>query len=395
MLRSFRSIGAHPPSLTICLVFATNSLLSGNWLVRIPEIQSRLALSEAELGLCLLGMPAGGVLMMPLMGWITARWGAGRVTLLAALGYCVVSLLPAMAWSMPALLAALFGVGVASGAMDIAMNAEAAAIEEERGVSILSTCHGFWSLGAMIGGATGGVVAAWGASLVPHVAVVAVLMVVLLLARRATLLVGRAGSATSAPVFALPTGPLVGLAVIAFCALVGEGAMADWSAVYLKNILGAGAAVAGFGYAFFSAAMAVGRLYGDQIAERFATASIIRAGALLAAAGFGMALLVGHPYAALVGFACVGLGYACMVPLLYRTAARMPGMVSGTSIAAVATAGYAGLFAGPPLIGFTAEVVGLSGALGIVAVLSALAGLLAPGALRRESKETRADASPA
>lgn len=395
MLRSFRSIGAHPPSLTICLVFATNSLLSGNWLVRIPEIQSRLALNEAELGLCLLGMPAGGVLMMPLMGWITARWGAGRVTLLAALGYCVVSLLPAMAWSMPALLAALFGVGVASGAMDIAMNAEAAAIEEERGVSILSTCHGFWSLGAMIGGATGGVVAAWGASLVPHVAVVAVLMVVLLLARRATLLVGRAGSATSAPVFALPTGPLVGLAVIAFCALVGEGAMADWSAVYLKNTLGAGAAVAGFGYAFFSAAMAVGRLYGDQIAERFATASIIRAGALLAAAGFGMALLVGHPYAALVGFACVGLGYACMVPLLYRTAARMPGMVSGTSIAAVATAGYAGLFAGPPLIGFTAEVVGLSGALGIVAVLSALAGLLAPGALRRESKKTRADASPA
>lgn len=395
MLRSFRSIGAHPPSLTICLVFATNSLLSGNWLVRIPEIQSRLALNEAELGLCLLGMPAGGVLMMPLMGWITARWGAGRVTLLAALGYCVVSLLPAMAWSMPALLAALFGVGVASGAMDIAMNAEAAAIEEERGVSILSTCHGFWSLGAMIGGATGGVVAAWGASLVPHVAVVAVLMVVLLLARRATLLVGRAGSATSAPVFALPTGPLVGLAVIAFCALVGEGAMADWSAVYLKNTLGAGAAVAGFGYAFFSAAMAVGRLYGDQIAERFATASIIRAGALLAAAGFGMALLIGHPYAALVGFACVGLGYACMVPLLYRTAARMPGMVSGTSIAAVATAGYAGLFAGPPLIGFTAEVVGLSGALGIVAVLSALAGLLAPGALRRESKKTRADASPA
>jgi predicted MFS family arabinose efflux permease len=184
------------------------------------------------------------------------------------------------------------------------------------------------------------------------------------------------------PVFAVPSPALAGIAALLFCVLFGEGAVSNWSAVYLRKGLGASAELAGLGYAAFSAAMALGRLYGDRLQERFSTRRLVQVGALLAALGLGTGVLIAHPLSGIAGFFAQGLGFAVLVPVLYRTAARTPGMAPGSSIAAVASAGYVGLFTGPPLLGFVAETVGLAGAVGSVAVLAGIVAVAAGPVLR-------------
>ena len=384
-LPALRTLLADASGRAVALVFATNSIVFGGWFVRIPEVKERLALSEGELGLALLGLPIGALFIMLVTGSLVARFGAGRTTLVATLAFCASVVTPALAVSLWTLFAALLLVGFCSGAMDVAMNAEAAAVEERLGRPIMAACHGFFSLGGMIGAGLGAVLVSVGVPLVLHLAATGLVMAVLVASQRKVLIGAAPVERTSADeaevTFALPRGVLFGPAVMAFCVLVGEGAMADWSAVYLKENLLASAGVAGLGYAVFSLTMAVGRFLGDDLVARFGDAQIVRGGAFLAALGLGLAVLVPLPAAAIVGFAAVGFGYAGVVPILFRAGAKAPGFSAGTGIAAVASAGYAGFLAGPPVIGFVAELVGLGGGLALVAVLSAGVALAAPRAL--------------
>jgi fucose permease len=179
------------------------------------------------------------------------------------------------------------------------------------------------------------------------------------------------------PVLALPTGPILGLCILAFFTLVGEGAMADWTAVYLRNVLQAEPGLAAAGFAAFSLMMAVGRLTGDRLVHYFGPVSLVRLSAALAAVGLGIALLIAQPLAAIIGFGCVGLGLSNVVPVLFSAAGRVPGVSTGSGIAAVATSGYSVFLVGPPLIGFAAEVVTLGGALGMVVIFVGLVALFA------------------
>lgn len=161
---------------------------------------------------------------------------------------------------------------------------------------------------------------------------------------------------SDAPAFVLPRGSLLGLGVLAFVVFMGEGAVADWSAVYLRNVLGTSAGFAAAGFAAFSLMMAFGRLTGDYVVGRLGPAVTVRLGSAVASVGLGLSLLTGQPLAAVIGFGCVGLGLANLVPVFFGAAARTPGVASGTGIAAVATLGYSGWLAGPPVIGFAAEL---------------------------------------
>ncbi|WP_207956301.1 MFS transporter [Rubrobacter marinus] len=174
-----------------------------------------------------------------------------------------------------------------------------------------------------------------------------------------------------------PNRALAGLGFIAFCVLLGEGAMADWSAVYLGGTLGSGPGFAAAGYAVFSLTMAAGRLCGDRLAKSFRPAALVRAGAALAAAGLGISLAVGHPVLALIGFACAGAGFSVVFPSVLSAAGRDGEMPAGTAIAAVSTAGYFGFLVGPSAIGFVAELTGLGAALFIVVALSATVAAMA------------------
>ncbi len=382
MLRILRILAQTPASRTTAIAFALNSTLFGNWFARIPAVQAELGLSDGALGLALLGLPVGSIITLPTAGWLVACYGAGRVTWWATFALCLVIPGPALAGSGWELFLALALLGIANGAQDIAMNAEAAAIEARSSLSMMSAFHGMFSLGGVVGAGVGGILAGAGVGPLPHLLTLAVLTALLTLSRRGTLGVQAPVEAGAAPFFAVPRGALVGLALLCFATMLGEGAAADWSAVYLLNDLGAGPFLAGLGYAFFAAGMTLGRFSGDALRDRFGEVPLVRGGALLAALALGLGLLLGHPLPAILGLACLGIGYAGIVPIIFRRAAMAPGFAPGTALAAVGSVGYMGFLAGPPAIGLVAEVTGLGLALGIVPLLSLVIAFTAGPAIR-------------
>jgi predicted MFS family arabinose efflux permease len=281
-----------------------------------------------------------------------------------------------LAPSLVLLVAALAFAGASAGSLDVSMNAQAVTVERGYGRQIMSSFHAAFSLGGLAGAAAGGAAASLGVGVAPHLAGVAVLSAVfLVLAYR--LMLPADGGEDRGPAFARPTRALAGLGVISFCVLLGEGAMADWSAVYLRGTLRTGPGSAAAGFAAFSAAMVAGRLLGDRFTARFGPAALVRAGAAVSAVGFGLSLAVARPAGALVGFGCAGLGFSIIFPVALSAAGRAKGAATGPAIAAVATAGYFGFLVGPPSIGFVAEAVGLGVALYIVVGLSAVIVVLA------------------
>jgi MFS family permease len=376
MIKTLRAFTLHLPSVSVGLVFSTMSMLLASWIARIPEIQERLRLSEGKLGLVLLGMSAGALLVTPVSGWLLKKLPTGQAVIISSLTTCAILPLVAFAPTSLALVAVLIALGLSNSFMNVAMNAAAAAIEQGYRVRIMSTCHGMFSLGGFVGAGSSGLIAWLGIPLSMHLIVVALLLIGLNLALRPVLLALPEGEKEGAA-FALPSKGLLTLAIIGFCIMLGEGAIADWSAIYLKNSLQSGAFVAGLGYATFSLMMATGRFYGDIVRQKFKPKKVIYTGSLIGAAGLMLAVLVPYPVAAVTGFAVVGVGFSIIVPILFSEAATTEGFASGTGIAVVVTAGTVGLLVGPPFIGLIGEVTGIRMGLACVAVLALFSTLLA------------------
>lgn len=383
--------GLRAARLAVTGIFFLNGFVIASWFVRIPAVQERLGLGEGLLGVALLGAAVGAIAAMPATGWLVSRCGSRPVVGVAALLLFGALLLPALAPNLALLTLALVVFGASNGALDVSMNAHGVAVEKAYGRPILSSFHAAFSLGGLAGSALGGLVAPWGAGVLPHFLAVggtAALAAVPLYAAQLPASADASGPAEAAggPAFALPTRAILGLGVVSFCVLLGEGAMADWSAVYLEGTLGTGPGLAAAGYATFSLAMFAGRLVGDRLNHRFGPATLVRSGGALAAVGLGISLAVDHPFAALAGFACAGLGFSIVFPIALSAAGRSREMPSGQAIAAVSSAGYFGFLVGPPVIGFFAEFAGLGGALYVVVALSATIALLAR-TVQRKGKE--------
>ncbi len=376
--------------IALSLIFFVNGFAFASWVPHIPTVQTRLGLDTGRLGLALLGAAVGALVAMPLTGALLVRWESHRVTLLSSLLFCALVGLPVHASGLASLTLALVAFGAANGAMDVAMNAQGVLVERRMGRPILSSLHAMFSLGGLAG--AGGSVLALGAGLTPetHMALAAGLGLLVVGGTARWLLPVRSEEAAG-PTFVLPRGPLLLLGGMTFLILLTEGAMADWSAVYLRHSLGADSNVAGAGYAVFSLAMAAGRLTGDRLVVAFGPEPLVRLGGLLAAGGLGVALVLHHPLAAVLGFGCVGLGLSNIIPLLFSASGRIPGIASGLAIASVSTAGYGGFLAGPPLVGFLAAHTGLPPALGLLALFMALvalgAALVRPREVAREEPE--------
>jgi predicted MFS family arabinose efflux permease len=329
-------------------------------------VQMKLGLGPGVLGLALLTMAGGALVGIPVSGWVTARIGSRRVVRASAVLFFGALLLPVLAPTLPALVAALFLVGAGNGALDVSMNAHAVAVEARWPWPIMSSFHGMWSVGGLAGAGLAALALHEGAGSVTHVACATLLFGGATAVASCFLLPPSADVRDDGHRFARPSGALVGLGAIAFLALLSEGAMGDWSAVYLQRSLGTTAATAALGFAVFSFAMATGRFLGDELVARLGDARVVRLCTAAAALGLGGALLVGRPSAAIAGFASVGFGIANLVPIVFRAAGRLPGVAPSEGIAAVGTAGYVGLLAGPPLIGLAADAVTLPGALAVV-----------------------------
>ena len=365
------------PRLAVLAVFFTNGVVIGSWVVRIPAIKEKLGLGEGLLGVALLGAAVGALIAMPLVGALVSRFGSRRVVGTAALALSVSLLMPALASNLPFLVLALVMVGAANGGLDVAMNAQAVAVERGYGRPIMSSFHAAWSFGGLAGAALGGLLASQGVGPLPHFSAVAVLAGIAFVVAYGALLPSAAdASEEGTPAFARPTRALLGLGIISFCVLLGEGAMGDWSAVYLDDTLGTGPGFAAAGYAAFSLSMAFGRLFGDRLTELLGPATLVRSCGIIAAVGLGVALAAAQPLVALLGCACAGAGFSVIFPTALSAAGRTEGP-TGPALAAVTTAAYTGFLVGPPFIGFIAELTGLGYALYLVVALSAAVAILA------------------
>ena len=311
-------------------VFFVNGLVIGTWVVRIPAIKEKLDLGEGLLGVALLGAAVGALVAMPLVGALVSRFGSRRVVGTAALVLSLSLLAPALAPNLPFLVPALVIVGAANGGLDVAMNAQAVAVERGYRRPIMSSFHAAWSFGGLAGAALGGLLASQAVSPLPHFAAVAVLSATAFASAYASLLPSRAdASDEGTPAFARPTRALLGLGIIfSFCVLLGEGAMGDWSAVYLDDTLKTGPGFAAAGYAAFSLSMAFGRLFGDRFTELMGPARLVRSCAATAAVGLGVALAVAQPVVALAGFACAGAGFSIIFPTALSAAGRTGDMAT-------------------------------------------------------------------
>jgi predicted MFS family arabinose efflux permease len=372
----------------VSIVFFLCGAGTANWVVRIPAVRAALGLSNGTLGIALLGVAVGAVLTMPLTGRLVARYGSRPVTRVAAVLFAISLALPPLAPSLPLLVAALLALGAGSGMLDVSMNAQAAAVERRYERPLMSGFHALFSFGGLVGAALGGLVADRGVAPVPHLAVVALLCGALGIWVTRALLPAHEDAAPEHASFRRPSRALLALGVIAFCVLFGEGAMADWTAVFLRDVSGVGAGLAAAGYAAFSLAMAGGRAVGDLLTMRLGRERLVRGGGALAALGVAIAVVGVRPWAAIVGFAMVGAGLSTVFPTVLARAAVLPGQAPGAAIATVSTFGYAGFLAGPPLIGFVADALTLRGGLAIVALTS-----LTIVALAGRGRTTRGDRS--
>ncbi|RKR06807.1 putative MFS family arabinose efflux permease [Kushneria sinocarnis] len=355
-------------------VFLGCGIATACWAPMVPMARERLAIGDGTLGLILLALGAGGMLMMPLSGLLVRRFGSRHVVVLAGLSPMLLLPLLAVAPTALTLALALFLFGALIGALDVSMNAQAVTIESAAERSRMATFHGLFSLGGLIGAGLMSLLIGLGLPLVTIAALCGTAITLMVLAGRRRLLSDPPSAAGSAG-FSWPRGAVVLLGVLCLIAFLAEGAVLDWSAVFLRYSRDASPALAGMGYGLFSLTMAVGRLNGDRLIRRFGPVPVLRYGALLAALGYGVALLAPWPPAALGGFMLVGLGLSNLVPVLFSAAGRVPDMSPGLAISAVSTLGYAGLLAGPAVLGLVSELTSLAMALALIAV--ALLGVMA------------------
>lgn len=373
------------PWRAVSAMFILNGALFGIWASRIPAVAEIHDLSPGRLGALLLLLAGGAIVAFPLAGRLADQLGAYRVTWGISYAYVAALILIGIAPNYWSLAVSLFLFGATHGAMDVTMNTWASEVERRLERPMMSSFHAMFSLGAGLGAGTGVLAASYALGLIAHF--VTVLPVITLL----TLYMAKIGwvsdtsqSTDAAPVFIFPKGPLLAVGFVAFCSSLGEGAMADWSAIFLVLTAEATEAQAALGYSVFSVAMVVMRLLGDRATHLFGPQRTAQTAGVIATTGVLCAVLMGTYFWALFGFALMGVGYAVIMPLAFARAANDPILAPGTAIASVSTLGYGGLLLGPPVIGFLSELTSLRVAFFLLAILAGLM-VLCSGALRRQS----------
>ncbi|MEU6480189.1 MFS transporter [Streptomyces sp. NPDC047017] len=382
----------------VAAVFAVHGAVTGSFATRMPWIQDHASVGAGQLGLALAFPALGASLAMPLAGGITHRFGA-RTALRGLLALWTLSLvLPALAPNLLTLCLALFVYGASAGMSDVAMNALGVEVENRLGRSIMSGLHGMWSAGALTGSAAGTLAAHLGADARLHHALAAAVLTVLgLIACTWVLDLQAAEDEEPPPRFALPPRSALLIGAIGFCAVFAEGASLDWSAVYLRHQLETSAGLAAACTTGFTLTMAVARLAGDKVVDRFGSVRTVRASGVLAVAGGLLVVPAGHPVVAMAGFALLGLGIAVVVPLCFAAAGRS-GPNPSQAIAGVATITYTSGLVAPGAIGGLAQATSLVVSFGLVTVLAcglaAFAGVLRAGDRGRPQVSGRPAAVP-
>ncbi|AKG72191.1 TPA: MFS transporter [Serratia fonticola] len=350
------------------LAFFIAGLAMATWAPLVPFAKTRIGIDDGSLGLLLLCIGVGSIMAMPLTGLLTGKFGCRRVILLAGIALCIDLPLLVLMDSTLGMALALLLFGAAMGMIDVAMNIQAVVVERASNRAMMSGFHGFFSVGGIAG--AGGVSALLWLGLGPLqatlIAVVAILVLLLIASKN---LLRESGGDKEGPMFVLPRGWVMFIGLLCFIMFLAEGSMLDWSALYLTTMRGMDHNQAGLGYALFSIAMTIGRLNGDRVVNAMGRYQVLLLGSLCAAIGLALAITIDSAIASLIGFMLVGVGASNVVPILFSAAGNQRVMPANLAIASVTTVGYAGILAGPAVIGLIAQVSSLTFALACVAAL--------------------------
>jgi predicted MFS family arabinose efflux permease len=381
--------------LAISLMFGIAGMTIGTWTARIPTIQHNIKMADGKLSICLLLLAAGGLLGMRAAGRLIDRHGSTTVMVLPSLALGGALLLAGHAPTWTTLAAALLTFGILHGTLNVAMNAAAVSCQSAYGRPIMTSFHALFSIGGVAGALLSAACAHIGLSVADAFAAVGVVSTAAagwaihrLIPAPVSSSNSQESTAAAAPAQLRPRTRILLLGLLAFSALISEGAAADWASTYLTR-LGASPAMAATAYAAFAASMTIGRLIGDRLTAAVAPAALLRGCGLIGGGGLALGLIGGTPLTAIAGFACLGAGLSCVVPLLYSTAGGLDPARPGAALSRVAALGYLGYVTGPAIIGGAAMHVGLGNALLILPVLATLLVIAAPVVHRGRGRHHR------
>lgn len=361
MLRRYR--------IATSVFFFIAGLTFATWASRIPAIQAKLQLSDGALGGVLFALPSGLMLSLPLSGWLVSKYGSRPMMIAGALFYPTILLLLASSSSVFQLTISLFAFGVMGNLINIAMNTQAVGVESLYGRSVMASFHGLWSLAGFTGALIGSFFVSEGITPFIHFSIIAASAVLLVLLFFRNSLPHDAGNQQAQKLFVKPDGKILLLGLIAFCTLLCEGAMADWSGVYFKKIVEAPASMITLGYVAFTAMMATGRFLGDWLVTKLGVKRMLQISGTMITTGLLLSVLFPFLVTATIGFLFVGFGVSSVVPIVYGLAGKSKTMSPGTALASVSTIGFLGFLIGPPLIGFIAQAVSLRWSFTLIGVL--------------------------
>jgi MFS family permease len=357
--------------IAVKIAFFLNGFIFANWVSRLPRIQQHYEANDGMIGIVLFSLSMGAVVAMPFSGWVIIKHGSRRITLISLIAYCAfVPLIPFMA-NITTLIILYLIMGVFTGMLDVAMNAQAVMVEQQYKKPIMTSFHAFFSIGMALGAWCGAVFADLGSNLSYHFSSIVVLSLAAAFWVSRNLIHDKPDKTTvhDGPLFRVPNTALVSVGVIAFCCMVGEGSMSDWTVNYMENIVGASKSLAPIALSSFATAMTLGRIFGDKVRARFGDVKLIVWGGIIAIFGLSIALIFPVEYASIFGFFLVGLGLSTIVPITYSIAGNTKGLPSGVGLAMVTTVGYTGFLFGPPVIGFVAHFYNLRFGLALVLIL--------------------------
>lgn len=381
-MKSLKLILTHPKFFAPAWVFASLNLWFGTWVIYIPWVKEYLQVDKAQLGFALFFLSFGVFVAFPLASPIITRIGVGRATWWGVVLCSVSAMIPLLAGSLGYLMLGLFLFGASNGFLDIAMNTLVTEIEKEEKKQFMSASHGFFSLGGVLAGLGSFAIPAIDNAPLHMGIVVGIVFIINWIYRKQYIHISAIPAKKEPFRFSLFR-TLFALSLISFIAMGSEGAIIDWSGLYLKEIALAPEVLFGAGFLVFSITMTLGRFLGDGISSRIGSIKSVILGIAIALAGYAL-VLTGSTVICIIGFAFTGLGFSVIVPEMYRIGGNIKGVISSQGIAFIAGSGYAGFLLAPPILGYISEQTSLKITFLILTVCAGLVLALLLGLVRKE-----------
>lgn len=369
--------------VAVGVIFFCYGLCFASWASRIPSIQQLLSLSEAELGGILFALPVGSLVALPLSGYWVTKAGSRRVVIFSSFLYPASLVAIGFSPGIGPLIAALFLFGLLGNMLNISINTQAVGVEAAYNRNIMGTFHGMWSLAGFAGAGIGAIMIAMSIPPGLHYIMVAGVVVVTLMFTVKYLLSQDVNTDKNKPIFSLPDRSLVVLGVVAFCSMMCEGAMFDWSGVYFKKVIAVKEDLVGIGYTVFMVSMAGTRFVADKLVHRFGLRRVLVSSGSLTATGLIISILFPYIEMAVLGFFIIGIGVSSVVPLVFSAAGRSKAQAPGVAIASVSTLGFFGFLISPPIIGLIAGATDLRVSFAFLAVMGIAVAILSSKGIKQ------------